>query len=320
MKFKFLLLLGCLAFCGQMLYAQIDTLREQGKGSNHQPGNIQGLVFDADTQTPIAGATVKLLSDGRTTSTDAQGQFRIPVVSPGSHFLQISYVGYEQIKDLPVNVYPAQTSEISSSLKKAGNHMEEVVITSTSGGSGEDRLIRERQAAMMAQVQIGAQELSRKGISDASDAVAQLAGISQQEGHRTVFIRGLGDRYRTTSLNHLPLPSDDPEHKNPSLTLFSTDVVDAIEVDKTYHSTLSGDFGGGHVRIQSKKFPVQNYWNPLNKPSMLFHMPHIFPLQPGPLLSVANRPLLRFRRILFNLFNSARDRTSLSSICPLVCV
>jgi hypothetical protein len=37
-----------------------------------------------------------------------------------------------------------------------------------------------------------------------------------------VNVRGLGDRYNSTSLNGLPLPSEDPEYKNIALKFFST--------------------------------------------------------------------------------------------------
>src|SRR3546814_5088676 len=71
--------------------------------------------------------------------------------------------------------------------------------------------------------------------------------ISKEEGGTQVYIRGLGDRYVTTSFNGLPLPSNDPELKNIALDLFSTDIIEFVAVDKLYNSEMFGDFGGGNI-------------------------------------------------------------------------
>jgi hypothetical protein len=46
-------------------------------------------------------------------------------------------------------------------------------------------------------------------------------------------VRGLGDRYNSTTMNGLP-PSNDPEKKNLNLEIFSTDIVEYISIDKVY--------------------------------------------------------------------------------------
>jgi hypothetical protein len=40
-----------------------------------------------------------------------------------------------------------------------------------------------------------------------------LNGITKQEGSGNIFVRGLGDRYNSTTMNGLPIPSNDPEEK-----------------------------------------------------------------------------------------------------------
>src|SRR5690606_31500589 len=101
---------------------------------------------------------------------------------------------------------------------------------------------------------IGAQELSRKGVGDVATAVAKTSGISKQEGSDNVYVRGLGDRYNSTSMNGLPVPSNNPEKKNIDLGIFTTDIVEAISIDKVYGSRISGDFAGGNVDISSKNY------------------------------------------------------------------
>src|SRR5690606_41230337 len=107
----------------------------------------------------------------------------------------------------------------------------EVVISARADKTDEMVLLRDRKKSIDIVQHIGAQELSRKGISNAESAVAQITGVSKQEGVKNVFVRGLGDRYNSTSLNGLPLPSEDPQLKNIALTFFGTDVINSIEVN-----------------------------------------------------------------------------------------
>jgi hypothetical protein len=64
-----------------------------------------------------------------------------------------------------------------------------------------------------------AQELARKGVSDVATAVTKTSGITKQEGSGNIFVRGLGDRYNSTTMNGLPIPSNDPEKKNLNLEI-----------------------------------------------------------------------------------------------------
>jgi hypothetical protein len=73
-------------------------------------------------------------------------------------------------------------------------------------------------------------------------ATTKTTGITKQEGSGNI-VRGLGDRYNSTTMNGLP-PSNDPEKKNLNLEIFSTDIVEYISIDKVYGSTY-GDFAGG---------------------------------------------------------------------------
>ena len=81
-----------------------------------------------------------------------------------------------------------------------------------------------------------------------------MAGISKEEGTSQIFVRGLGDRYNSTMLNGMFLPSDNPEFKNISLEYFPIEVIQNIGVSKTYNSSLLGDFGGATINIATKEY------------------------------------------------------------------
>ena len=72
----------------------------------------------------------------------------------------------------------------------------------------------EQKNAVAFKAAIGAEEISRKGVNDVANAVAKVSGVSKQDDSGNVFVRGLGDRYNVTTLNGLPLPSNNPANKN----------------------------------------------------------------------------------------------------------
>ena len=102
--------------------------------------------------------------------------------------------------------------------------------------------------------------MPRKGVSDVATAVTKTTGITKQEGSGNIFVRGLGDRYNSTTLNGLPIPSNDPEKKNIALDIFSTDIVESVGIDKVYNSKLFGDFAGGNVDIVSKEYKGKGFF------------------------------------------------------------
>src|SRR5215211_2235392 len=61
---------------------------------------IKGRVVDSGNNTPLSGASVKVIGTSVGTTTDANGRFSINVVPDGQ--LEVSYIGYET-KIVPVN-------------------------------------------------------------------------------------------------------------------------------------------------------------------------------------------------------------------------
>ena len=212
---------------------------------------IKGYIYDsANNNEPLAYATVMLQNTSFGAEADENGYFEIEC-DAGSYLLEASYMGYQTY------VMPYETGNpqnVSINLLPQDDNLEEIVINVNNRKSSETALLGEQRRSLEIKQQIGAEELSRKGVGDVAAAVAKTSGISKQEGSNNVYVRGLGDRYNSTTLNGLPVPSNDPEKKNINLELFSTDIVEYISIDKTFNSRNTGDFGGGNVDILSKDF------------------------------------------------------------------
>ncbi len=208
---------------------------------------ISGKVLDGEMDNePLLGATVLISGTTTGAQTDFDGNYILEVY-PGTYTLEYSYVGYNSTKE---NIILSENKTINKTLE--ANFLEQVVIVAETNREKENTLLIAQKKAVEIKQQIGAQELAKKGVSDVATAITKASGISKQEGSKTIFVRGLGDRYNSTTLNGLPLPSNNPAKKNISLDIFSTDIVEYIDINKIYSNKIYGDFGGANVNIASK--------------------------------------------------------------------
>ena len=217
-----------------------------------QNGRVTGTILDKEYDNeplPFANVLIKGTTIG--TSTDDNGKYSI-YLKPGSYTLVVNYLGYET-KEFPLTIKANQTVTINHTLEASGVQLNDVVIVQSVLKEKESVLIQEQQKAVEIKQAIGAQELSRKGVSNAEAAVTKTSGVTKQQGVKNVVVRGLGDRYNSTSLNGLPLPSDDPEYKNISLDFFGTEVIQNVGINKTFSAAIMGDVGGANIDITSKE-------------------------------------------------------------------
>ncbi|HPF10431.1 MAG TPA: TonB-dependent receptor [Flavobacteriaceae bacterium] len=218
-------------------------------------GSIVGKLTDKDfNNEPLAFANVIIKNTAKGTTSDIDGLYALENVEPGTYTVVYSFVGYETVEIPNVTVVANKVTNVNVPLGASAATLDEVVIKTTTKKESEVALLLEQKNAVTQKTSIGAQELSRKGVGDVATAVTKVTGISKEEGSGNVFVRGLGDRYNVTTLNGLPLPSDNPAKKNINLGIFTTDIVENIGIDKTYVPSNYGDFAGANIDITSKDY------------------------------------------------------------------
>ena len=219
---------------------------------SQQKGTVEGVVTDASANNETMPA-VSIMVQGtkQGANTDINGKFKIEL-NPGTHILVFSYVGYQTLRDT-ISVKAGNHINLGVAMASDAQMLDDVVITGEVRKDTESSLLRQQMKSAVITQSIGAQEMGRKGISNAAVAITKVTGIAKQEGTTGVFVRGLGDRYNNTLLNGLPLPSNEPTSKNISLDLFGTDVIQSIGISKIYTADGYGDVGGATVNIVSKE-------------------------------------------------------------------
>ena len=216
-------------------------------------GSVVGTLTDKEfNDEPLAFANVLIKGTTKGTTSDFDGVYKIENLEVGTHILEFSFVGYET-QQISVSIIAGEVTELNVAMSASAASLDEVVITTTTKRESETALLLEQKKAVEIKQSIGAQELSRKGVSDAAGAVAKISGVSKQEGSSNVYVRGLGDRYLNSSMNGLSLPSNDVNKKNIDLNLFSSDVIQNVSISKAYAAQFYGDFAAGNVDITSKE-------------------------------------------------------------------
>ena len=226
-----------------------------------QSGSVVGKLTDKDfNNEPLPFANVIIKGTSKGTTSDIDGLYELADLEPGAYTIQFSYVGYETL-EFDVNVEAGRVTTLNVPMGASAAALEQVVITTTRKRESEVALLIEQKKATTIIQSIGAQELARKGVDNAAEAVAQISGISQQQGSSDVFVRGLGDRYQNTTMNGLSLPSNDVNKKNINLDLFPSEIIESVGVSKAYNSYFFGDFSAGNVNIVSKEYSGPGYFN-----------------------------------------------------------
>ncbi|MFV0540579.1 MAG: TonB-dependent receptor domain-containing protein [Aestuariibaculum sp.] len=222
-------------------------------------GSIVGKLTDKEyNNEPLAFANVLIRGTTKGTTSDIDGLYGFENLETGNYTLVFSFVGY-QTQEISITVVADKVTEVNVLMGADAAALDEIVITTTTKRESETALLLEQKKAVAFKASIGAEELSRKGVGDVATAVTKVSGISKQESSGSIFVRGLGDRYNVTTLNGLPLPSNNPANKNITLDIFSTDIVEYVGISKTFESQNYADFGGANINIVSKKFSGSPY-------------------------------------------------------------
>ncbi|WP_299222950.1 TonB-dependent receptor [uncultured Psychroserpens sp.] len=224
-------------------------------------GSIVGKLIDKEyNNEPLAFGNILIKGTTMGTTSDIDGLYGFDELAPGSYVLVYSFVGYET-QEISVEVVAGKVTEVNVTMGASAASLDEVVITTTTRKESEAALLLDQKKAVEIKQSIGAEELSRKGVGDAGEAVSKISGISKQSGSSNVYVRGLGDRYQNTTMNNLSLPSTDVNKKNIDLDLFSTDIIENISVSKAYTPSFYGDFAAGNVNINSKEYTGDGFFN-----------------------------------------------------------
>lgn len=222
-----------------------------------QQGGIRGMAMDADFEVPLPGVKVLVSETGQETVTGDAGSYVFESLEPGAYTLLFSKSGYTRATQPNIVVSPGQLAEASVEMAGEYEEMDELVVRDIQlGGASEIGLLNLRMESVAMMDSVGSELLSQAGASDAAQALKLIPGTSIQDG-KYATVRGLPDRYVVSLMNGVRLPTADADKRAVQLDQFPSDVIESVQVTKTFTPDQQGDATGGAVDIVLKSIPQE---------------------------------------------------------------
>ncbi len=237
-----------------------ETVQKAGNG----PGEVSGVIFGEEGQ-GISGVILIFPEvGGFQTRTGSDGSFQVaglPAEGVSMELLKPAYqTKVEVLQIKPEGVTKVRISMELKPVELADGEYEldarDVILDYEEDPLGVVMLGNAQGASFVSG--IGKDDFVKQSVSNAADAVGRVSGANIVDGKYAV-VRGLADRYVTTSFNNGAITSADPSRKAVQLDLFPTSVLEGIGVKKVYDASMPGDFGGGAINIQTLAMPEERF-------------------------------------------------------------
>ena len=216
-------------------------------------GRIIGRVTEADRATGVAGAQVFVPELDRGSITGADGGFVIGGVSPGARTVAVLMLGYADT-EVNVHVESGEAATVVIPIRPAAIEIEGLTVSVERSASSAVALDAERREASIVQDAIGRDQIERSTDGDAAAVVARAPGVTVVGG-KYVYVRGLGDRYGSATLNGGPLATPEPDRKTVPLDLIPSSFLESVVMAKTYSPDQPADYAGGLVQLRTRGYP-----------------------------------------------------------------
>lgn len=219
-------------------------------------GRIVGRVLDAENGAGLTDAGIQVVGTTIGTTSGVDGRFTINGVPAGTVTLTVRRIGYAPKTITGIFLEGGKAVEQNIALSAANLELAAQVVTAEAERGSVNAALDEQRNATGIVSSVTQEQMSKSPDGDAAKAIQRVSGVTVQDG-RSVFVRGLGERYTVTNLNGARLPSPEPEKRFVPLDLFPSNLLQSVNVSKTFTPDLSGDFSGASVDIRTREYPAK---------------------------------------------------------------
>ena len=222
---------------------------------------IEGHIYAKETGEPLSGAKVSLEHEEHHYKTTASldGSFKFSQIEKKHYKIEVSYTGYKTYKS-EVDFTDGKPYNIPSIyLEPSDKDLNEVLITSNIGKSSDkyNRKLEKVSPFVMNTLSQRAIELSPD--VTVANSLQRMSGVTIQRSNsgegRYAIIRGMDQRYNTTLVNGIKIPSPDDRFRYVPMDLFPSDMLERLEVIKALTPSMEADAVGGVMNLIMKNAP-----------------------------------------------------------------
>ena len=257
-----------------------------GPAAAQQPappaGRIVGRIVDNATGSGLSAVTVQVVGTSLGAISGIDGRFVINNVPSGRVTLRATSIGFAVKSVSDIEIDAGRAAEQNIALETEAVSIGAIEVTAAAERGSVNRALDQQRTATGIVNAVTAEQITRSPDSDAAQAIQRVSGVTVQD-NKFVIVRGLGERYTTTSLNGARIPSPEPEKKIVPLDMFPSHLIEQITTSKTFTPDQPGDFSGAQVDIKMREFPVERTrtlstsfgWNEAASGQNIFAAPRI---------------------------------------------
>ena len=227
------------------LFAVSLSYSQSGKGS------VSGTVKDT-TGAALVAAQVVLNPGPSLAATDAQGDFRIQNLRPGTYQVTVSDVGFKNFFSTVV-VTAGQNSSVNPTMNVSDTSQNVVVSATLEGDVAAINEQRTSENILNVMTADTIQDLPNQSVAT---VLGRMPGVTVQinEGEpQYVQIRGTEPRLSNTTLDGVTIPGPDPQVRQVDLWVIPGDLMGQVDINKTLSANQEGDAIGGSVNLHMKQ-------------------------------------------------------------------
>lgn len=225
-------------------------------------GMITGQIFDKESSQPLSGVAILIEGTDIGSITDGNGNYTLGPIEAGTYTLNFLKTGYIEANVTEFEVVAGESKEFGFALPPRPAEMsdevfelQDFVVSAEEANDMMMKLDIRMDSDAILNVLSG-EDFSKYAASDVGEAIKRVSGVTVQGGQFAV-IRGLEERYTSTTFNGAPIPSPDPDKQSVPLDLFSSDVVSNLTISKTFEPQLPGNSAGGSIGIWTNVYPEE---------------------------------------------------------------
>lgn len=212
---------------------------------------VTGRVTDASGDIGFKGARVRLVELGRDASTSRDGRFAFDGVAPGRYELSVEYVGappHRQTVDVGSDDADLGLVRVGADVARLDN------ILVVGQAAGQASAINQQRVADTVKNVVSADAIGQLPDQNVTEALQRVPGVSitrdQGEG-RYVVVRGVDPNLNAVSVGGVRVPGPESDGRQIQLDVIPSELLAAIDVDKTVTPDMDADALGGSIDIKT---------------------------------------------------------------------